>query len=119
MKPCILFAIFATALSSNAQLAQPSAPPITPDTVVERTAGGKDVTAGELNQLRATVPGVSQALRSDPAGAIQLLTFEKYMTDEARKLKLEEATPGKSRLRLPRKTSFKVRLSVTFATTTK
>jgi peptidyl-prolyl cis-trans isomerase C len=97
MKPCILFATFAIALSAQAPPAPPPAAPVSPDAVVAKV-DGKDITAGELNQLRANIPGVTQALRADPAGAIAQLTFQQYLTDEARKLKLQDETPWKQQI---------------------
>lgn len=90
MKPGILLAVIAGALCAQT--------PVTPDTVVAKLADGKEITAAELDQLRATVPGVNQALRADGPNFIQMMTFQKYMTDEARKLKLEQETPWKQQI---------------------
>jgi len=97
MKPSILFAVIACALCAQTP---PVPAPVGPDTVVAKLPDGKEVTAGQLDHLRATVPGVNQALRADGPNFIQMTEFQKYMTEEARKLKLEDQTPWKEQIEM-------------------
>lgn len=95
MKPSILLAVIAGVLFAQPP---PGQAPVSPDTVVAKLPDGKEITAAELDQLRATVPGVNQALRANGPSFIQVMAFQQYMTDEARKLKLDEQTPWKQQI---------------------
>lgn len=95
MKLSILLAVIAGVLFAQPP---PGQAPVSPDTVVAKLPDGKEITAAELDQLRATVPGVNQALRADGPSFIQVMAFQQYMTDEARKLKLDEQTPWKQQI---------------------
>ncbi len=90
---------FLLATLGAAAFAQSPAPNVPPDTIVA-TVDGKGIKASDLDLLRATWPGVSQALKSDAASALQSLAFGQYMADEAKKLKLEEKTPWKQQIEM-------------------
>jgi parvulin-like peptidyl-prolyl isomerase len=79
--------------------AQAPPPPITPDTVVAKTGDGKDVTVADIERIMQ-VPQAGQALRQNPAYALGMISAEKYMSDEAARLKLGDASPWREQIEL-------------------
>jgi peptidyl-prolyl cis-trans isomerase C len=77
--------------------AQAPPPPVTPETVVAKTADGKDITVADVQKI-VQVPQAAQALHQDPAYALQMVVLEKYLADEAAKLKLGEDSPWREQI---------------------
>lgn len=79
--------------------AQAPPAPITQDTVVAKMPDGREITVADV-QKYGQVPAAGQALRRDPANALGMIAAEKYMSDEAAKLKLGEDSPWREQIEL-------------------
>jgi peptidyl-prolyl cis-trans isomerase C len=82
--------------------AQAPPPPITPETVVAKTADGKDITVADVQKIVQQDPQVGLALQRDPVFALTNIFLEKYVAGEAEKLKLGDESPWREQIEIQR-----------------
>lgn len=98
MKICVFLIAFAA-------LAAAQAPPaaITPQTVVAKTADGKDVTVADIQKIIAETPPIlNEALHRDPTGALTAFYLQQKMAADADSLKLGEQSPWREQIEIAR-----------------
>lgn len=99
-KTCVIFALACASLA--AQTAPASGPEVPANTVVLKI-DGKELTAGEIRAVLATMPGdFVKFYQQNPKNAIEQLYVMRYLAQEAEKEKLDQQSPMKEQLEVVR-----------------